>query len=107
MFKIYAMPTATRPKSKRVVNADTVQALVLIVPCKFYCHHLRKVKNGQPLYTPYDHGAHRDHHCVFAHGPRPERSAVIGSRFPAASVSDDTSVATVKRTSSSLVPRGQ
>ncbi|XP_077508659.1 uncharacterized protein LOC144120064 [Amblyomma americanum] len=83
------------------------KALVLIVLCKFYCHHLRKVKNGQPLYTPYDHGAHRDHHRVFAPAPRPERSAVIRSRFPAASVSADTSVATVKRAASSLVPRAQ
>ncbi|KAK8766322.1 hypothetical protein V5799_006897 [Amblyomma americanum] len=107
MYSVYATYTATRRNSKRVVNADTVQSLVLIVLCKFYCHHLRKVKNGQPLYTPYDHGAHRDHHRVFAPAPRPERSAVIGSRFPAASVSADTSVATVKRAASSLVPRAQ
>lgn len=42
-----------------------MQALMLIVLCKFYYHHLRKVKAGQPLYTPYDHGMHREHHGMF------------------------------------------
>ncbi|XP_064487848.1 uncharacterized protein LOC135400036 isoform X2 [Ornithodoros turicata] len=41
------------------------KALVLIVMWKFYYHHLRKVRNGQPLYTPYDHG-HRGHQTQYS-----------------------------------------
>ncbi|EEC10237.1 hypothetical protein IscW_ISCW008372 [Ixodes scapularis] len=46
-------------------------SLVLIVLFKFYYHHLRKVKNGQPLYTPYDLGVHRQHRHMYASPEKP------------------------------------
>ncbi|KAG0415103.1 hypothetical protein HPB47_007716 [Ixodes persulcatus] len=48
-----------------------VLSLVLIVLFKFYYHHLRKVKNGQPLYTPYDLGVHRQHRHMYASPEKP------------------------------------
>ncbi|KAL1477810.1 hypothetical protein MTO96_035460 [Rhipicephalus appendiculatus] len=68
------------------------KALVLIVLCKFYCHHLRKVKEGQPLYTPYDHGAHREHHRVFAPQPHHERTMSASTRHAGHSTSAEATV---------------
>ncbi|KAL3257994.1 hypothetical protein MRX96_016758 [Rhipicephalus microplus] len=77
--------------------------LVLIVLCKFYCHHLRKVKEGQPLYTPYDHGAHREHHRVFAPQPHHERTLSVGMRHvavPSTSAEATVAVSSPKRADS-------
>ncbi|KAH6938574.1 hypothetical protein HPB50_010627 [Hyalomma asiaticum] len=85
------------------------KALVLVVLCKFYCHHLRKVKEGQPLYTPYDHGAHREHHRVFAPQPHHERSVGASTRHAVPSTSAETSVgaASPKRAAgNSVTPEG-
>ncbi|KAH6920824.1 hypothetical protein HPB50_028188 [Hyalomma asiaticum] len=85
------------------------EALVLVVLCKFYCHHLRKVKEGQPLYTPYDHGAHREHHRVFAPQPHHERSVGASTRHAVPITSAETSVgaASPKRAAgNSVTPEG-
>ncbi|KAH7966176.1 hypothetical protein HPB49_014139 [Dermacentor silvarum] len=68
------------------------KALVLVVLCKFYCHHRRKVKDGQPLYTPYDHGAHREHHRVFAAPTHHEHAGAASTRHPVPSANVDNSI---------------
>ncbi|XP_065301034.1 uncharacterized protein [Dermacentor albipictus] len=81
------------------------KALVLVVLCKFYYHHRRKVKDGQPLYTPYDHGAHRDHHRVFAAPTHHDHAEAASTRqlVPSTVVDTSTGLSTPPRAAGSYI----